>query len=337
MAQKGGHSRNRRYLCNFIITIELLPWALTDICLLCYGGGMWKTSTEKRVQVLMMLVEGLSIRAISRVAGVAFNTVTALMSKAADAAGAFHGQHTRGIRGRRHIQCDELWSFLHCKDARVRTAKAPPPHAGNVWTFTGIDTDSKLIVSYLVGQRDGPTAQAFMFDLSGRLKERPQISTDGLYAYREAVDAAFTGNVDFAQIIKSYSSDQDDRRYSPASCTSMEKIVVYGSPDLDTANTSYVERHNLTMRMSMRRLTRLTNGFSKRLEKHRASLEVYFYWYNWCRPNSAVRTKLNNQVTPAMAAGLADRPRTLEQLVELVDERAPKPRRPATYRKKISV
>ncbi len=198
-----------------------------------------------------------------------------------------------------------------------------------------MDTASKLTVSYLVGPRDSATALAFMDDLRGRIEERPQLSTDGLKAYREAVDDAFGGDVDFAQIIKSYSSDlDDDRKYSPARCTSMEKIVVYGSPDLDTANTSYVERHNLTMRMSMRRFTRLTNAFSKRLEKHCASLALYFYWYNWCRPNMAVRTKFNNQVTPAMAAGLTDRPGTLERLVELVDERAPAVQYARTYRKR---
>ena len=142
--------------------------------------------------------------------------------------------------------------------------------------------------------------------------------------------------MDFAQIIKQFGKDgsADDRKYSPARCTGMEKLVVWSSPDLDAANTSYVERQNLTMRMSVRRFTRLTNAFSKRLEKHCASLDLYFYWYNWCRPNKAVRTKWDNRVTPAMAVGLADRPCSLEGLVELINERAPKPRRPATYQKR---
>ena len=188
------------------------------------------------------------------------------------------------------------------------------------------------MVSYLVGPRNERTAMEFMDDLRGRIEERPQISTDGLRAYREAVWGAFGGDVDFAQIIKTFGKDgaADDRKYSPARCTGMEKLVVWGSPDLDAANTSHVERHNLTMRMSMRRFTRLTNAFSKKLEKHCAALSLYLYWYNWCRPHGSVRTKLDNRVTPAMA----DRPRSLEQLVELIDERAPKPRRPATYKKR---
>ena len=259
--------------------------------------GMKKLPTTKRIQVLGMLVEGMSLRAIARVASIAFNTATKLLTDAADAASEYHAEHVRGIQGHRHIQCDELWSFVHCKDAHVRTAKAAPPEAGDCWTFTAVDSDSKLIVSYLVGPRDSRTAIEFMDDLRGRIEERPQISTDGLKAYREAVWGAFGGDVDFAQIIKQFGKDgsADDRKYSPARCTGMEKLVVWGSPDLDAANTSYVERQNLTMRMSMRRFTRLTNAFSKRLEKHCAALDLYFYWYNWCRPNVAVRARYDTE------------------------------------------
>ena len=296
---------------------------------------MNKLSTEKRVHILHLLVEGMSMRSTSRVTGVSLNTVAKLLMDAADAADAYHDEHVRGIRGRRHIQCDEIWSFVHCKEAHLRTAKAAPPEAGDTWTFTTMDTDSKLIVSYLVGPRDGETAIEFMDDLRKRIEERPQISTDGLKAYREAVWEAFGGDVDFAQIIKQFEKDgeADERKYSPAKCTGMDKVVVWGSPDLDTANTSHIERQNLSMRMGMRRFTRLTNGFSKKLEKHCAMLALYYYVANHVKPHGALRTKGDNRITPAMAAGIADRPATLEALVELIDERAPKVRYARTYQK----
>ena len=289
---------------------------------------MNKLSTEKRVQILGMLVEGVSMRAISRLTKASINTVTKLLTDAADAAETYHAEHVRGIRGSRHIQCDEIWSFVY--------AKAAPPEAGDAWTFTALDTESKLIVSYLVGPRNQELALAFMDDLRTRIEERPQLSTDGLKAYREAVWDAFGGDVDFAQIIKTYGKDgdADERKYSPAKCTGMDKLVVWGSPDLDSANTSHVERHNLTMRMSMGRFTRLTNAFSKKLEKHCAALSLYFYVYNHVRPNGALRTKRDNRITPAMAAGIADRPATLEALVALIDERAPKVQYARTYRKR---
>ena len=179
---------------------------------------MNKLSTEKRVQIIGMLVEGMSMRAITRLTGASMNTVAKLLMDAADAAVAFHHEHTRGIGGRRHIQCDEIWSFIYAKEKAVPHAKAAPPVAGDVWTFTALDSDSKLIVSYLVGPRDGQTAIAFMDDVSERITERPQISTDGLKAYREAVDLAFGGEVDFAQIIKEYGKaggSDDDRKLQP--------------------------------------------------------------------------------------------------------------------------
>ena len=305
-----------------------------------YTFNMNKLPTNRRVNILSMLTEGMSMRAVARVAGVSFNTVAKLLMEAADAADAYHDERVRGITGHRHIQCDEIWSFIHCKDGHVQYAKAAPAEARDSWTWTAIDSETKLIVSYKVSShRDGEAALDFIDDLRRRVVDRIQLSTDGLKAYREAVDEAFGGDVDFAQIIKEYGkgTDHDERKYSPATCTGMEKIVVQGAPDLDTANTSYVERHNLTMRMNMRRFTRLTNGFSKKLEKHAAMLAVYFYVYNHVRPHGSVRTKRNNRITPAMAAGLTDRPATLEQLVALIDERAPKPNRPKAYRKKREV
>ena len=217
-------------------------------------------------------------------------------------------------------------------------AKAPPLEAGDCWTFTALDAASKLIVSYVVGPRDTRTAIDFMDDLRGRVRGRPQISTDGLKAYVEAVDDAFGSSADFAQIIKTYgapdSEEQRGRRYSPATCNGIDKVAVRGAPDMRKANTSHVERSNLTIRMGVRRFTRLTNAFSKRLENHCQMLCLYFYWYNWCRPHSGVRTKRNNRITPAMAAGLAECPRTLADLVALVDAAAPAPKRPTTYRRR---
>ena len=299
---------------------------------------MNKLSTEKRAQIIGMMVEGMSMRAITRLTGASLNTVAKLLTDAADAAAAYHDERVRGILGRRHIQCDEIWSFIYAKEARVKFAKAAPPEAGDTWTFTALDAASKLIVSYLIGPRDGATALEFMDDLRTRIEDRPQISTDGLKAYRDAVDEAFGGDVDFAQIIKSYGKDEraDDRKYSPASCTGMEKVVVWGSPNLDTANTSYVERQNLTMRMGMRRFTRLTNAFSKRMDKHCAMLALYYYSYNHVKPHGSVRTKGNNRITPAMAAGIATRPATYEDLVAMIDARAPKVQYAKTYQKRAA-
>ena len=276
------------------------------------------------------------MRAISRLTKASINTVTKLLTDAADAAEAYHAEHVRGIQGSRHIQCDEIWSFVYAREAHVRSVKAAPPEAGDVWTFTALDTESKLIVSYLVGPRDAESALTFMDDLRTRIEERPQISTDRLKAYREAVWEAFGGDADFAQIIKQFGKDgdADERKYSPAKCTGMEKLVVWGSPSLDTANTSHVERHNLSMRMAMRRFTRLTNAFSKKLEKHCAALALYFYHYNHLKPHGALRTKRDNRVTPAMTAGIADRPATLEALVALIDARAPKVRYAKKYKKR---
>ena len=174
------------------------------------------------------------MRAIGRVSGASLNTITKLLSDAADAAITYHASKVRGIKGFRHIQCDEIWGFVYAKQAAVPYAKSVPDHAGDTWTFTALDTDSKLILSYLVGERDGETALAFMDDLRSRLEDRPQISTDGLKAYREAVDGAFGGDVDFAQVIKSYGkhADADDRKYSPAKCTGIEKIAVWGDPNI---------------------------------------------------------------------------------------------------------
>ena len=276
--------------------------------------------------ILSMLVEGMSMRATSRVAGVSINTVAKLLADAGDACAAYHDENVRGIEGSRRIECDEIWSFVYAKQRAVPRAKAAPVAAGDAWTFTAIDADSKLILTYLVsGDRDGASALTFMDDLRDRLEDRPQISADGLSAYVGAVEGAFGGDVDFAQVIKEYGKEpgtDNERRYSPPVCTSIEKRRVEGSPDLRKANTSYVERHNLTMRMGMRRFTRLTNGFSKKVEKHVAMLSLYFVHYNFCRVHKTLRT------SPAMAAGVSDTLRDVDWIVELIDARAPEPQKP---------
>ena len=189
-----------------------------------------------------------------------------------------------------------------------------------MWTWTGIDSDSKLIVSWLVGGRDSSYALEFMDDLRSRLAHRVQLSTDGHKPYLEAVEGAFGGNVDYAQLVKLYGQPEDERRYSPVQCIGVTKTAIVGNPDMETASTSYVERQNLTMRMSMRRFTRLTNAFSKKLANHCHALALYFAWYNFCRPHKTLSTSY--PTTPAMAAGLADYPRGLEWIVGLMDERS---------------
>ena len=287
---------------------------------------MNRLSTERRAQILGMLVEGMSMRAVSRLTGASINTVSKLLADAGNACAEYHAANVRWIEGYRRIECDEIWSFVYAKERNVPRAKAAPRDAGDAWTWTAIDAESKLIVSYLLSsKRDGMAAVEFMDDLRSRLEDRSQISTDGLSAYVEAVEGAFGGDVDFAQVIKEYGKEpgtDNERRYSPAVCTNVEKRRVEGNPDMRTANTSYVERHNLSMRMGMRRFTRLTNAFSKRTEKLVAALHLYFLHYNFCRVHKTLR------VTPAMEAGIDDTVRDLEWIVGLIDANAPAPAKP---------
>ena len=276
--------------------------------------------------ILGMLVEGMSMRSIERLTGASINTVKKLLSDAGEACAAHHHDNVRGIEGHRTIECDEIWAFVYAKQRNVPRAKAAPKDAGDVWTWTAIDADSKLIVSYLVAtDREGDTALTVMDDLRLRLEDRPQINTDGLKGYIEAVEGAFGGDVDFAQVIKQYGKEpgtDDERGYSPAVCTKVEKRAIEGNPDMAKVNTSYVERQNLSMRMGMRRFTRLTNAFSKRIEQHAAMVALYALHYNFCRVHGTLK------VTPAMEAGLCDTVRDLEWIVGLVDANAPKPSKP---------
>jgi IS1 family transposase len=289
---------------------------------------MNKLSHAKRVQILAMLCEGSSMRSISRVADVSINTVTKLLVDAGNAALAIHDETVRNVASKR-IQCDEIWSFCHAKQKNVPTAEAAPEGAGDVWTWTAIDADSKLIVSYLVGDRSGDSAMYLMDDLRARLANRVQLTTDGHKAYLETVEGAFGADVDYAQLIKLYGPTVTaPGRYSPAECIGAKKLRVEGNPDIDHVSTSYLERQNLTMRMSMRRFTRLTNGFSKKLENHVHALALYFVHYNFCRIHKTLR------MSPAMAAGVTERLWSLDDVIARIDADAPKPGKRGPYKKR---
>lgn len=295
---------------------------------------MNRLSTPKRAAVLSMLVEGSSMASVSRVLNVNYNTVMKLLVDAGEACAAYHDKAVRNVRVTR-VQCDEIWSFCYAKDKNVPRAKRAPVGAGDVWTWTAIDSATKLIVSYTVGDRSGMTAIDLMDDLRARTANRFQLTTDGHKAYFEAVEGAFGGDVDYAQLIKLYGGatggEGHERKYSPAECIGTKKEVVAGFPDPRHISTSYVERHNLTMRMSMRRFTRLTNAFSRKLENHIHMLSLYFVYYNFCRIHRSLK------VTPAMEAKLDTTVRDMEWIVGLVDARAPAPRRPKTYRRRAAV
>lgn len=293
---------------------------------------MNKLPLAKRVQILSLLCEGSSMRSISRVCDVSINTVSKLLAEAGEACGAYHWEAVREVKAKR-VQCDEIWSFVGAKQKNVAAAKGEPE--GDVWTWTAIDADSKLIISYMVGDRSGDTANFFIDDLRQRVDGRMQLTTDGHKAYLEAVAGAFPeGGVDYAMLVKLYGEPKgklDERRYSPAECTGTKKRRIVGSPDKAHVSTSYVERQNLTMRMSMRRFTRLTNGFSKKVDAHINALSLYFVFYNWVRIHKTLR------MSPAMAAGIADRLWSMEDVVALIDARAPEAKKRGPYKKRIVV
>jgi len=289
--------------------------------------GMNKLPIAKRVQILSMLCEGSSMRSISRVADVSINTVSGLLVDAGKACAEHHDRAVRNVTSK-HIQADEIWSFCYAKQKNVATSKAAPEEAGDVWTWTALDADSKLIVSYMVGGRDAGYANEFMQDVAGRLANRVQLTTDGLKAYLEAIDGAFGADIDFAQLIKLFGDVPGPAgRYSPAECTGIKKTMVEGKPDAKHIRTSYVERQNLTMRMSMRRFTRLTNAFSKKIDNHMHMVALYTTWHNFVRMHKTLKC------SPAMAAGVSKMLWSMEDVVALIDARAAKPNRPAVYKK----
>lgn len=288
---------------------------------------MNKLDNAKRCQILSMLCEGSSMRSVSRIADVSINTVAKLLADAGAACEAFHNETVQNVPSKR-VQCDEIWSFCYAKQKNVATAKAAPQEAGDLWTWTALDADSKLIVSYLVGSRDAGYAHEFMQDVADRLANRVQLTTDGHKAYLEAVEGAFGAGVDYAMLVKMYGETTTaPGRYSPAECTGINKTRIEGKPDPKHVSTSYVERQNLTMRMSMRRFTRLTDGFSKKVESHADMVALYTVWYNFVRMHKTLRC------SPAMASGLSATLWSMEDVVKLIEARATKPMRPATYRK----
>lgn len=274
---------------------------------------MNRLKTDKRKAVIAALVDGCSINAIVRMTGVSKVTILKLLRDLGCACAEFHNDHVRGLKPR-SVQCDEVWSFNFCKQKNVAKTKLRDISYGDVWTWTALDPESKLMISYLVGTRSAGDAFAFMDDLSGRVINIGTLTTDGYHAYPEAVRAAFGNEVDYAQLIKHYDGPEgSENRYSPGTCTGCEKRSVIGFPEADKISTSHVERSNLTVRMSMRRFTRLTNGHSKKIENHGHAFSLFVVHYNFCRKHSSLKGQ-----TPAMAAGLADHVWSLEELVGLV-------------------
>lgn len=284
----------------------------------------------KRVQILNLLCEGASMRSISRVVGVSINTVTKLLEDAGETCLDLHDQLVTHVQAK-NVQCDEIWSFCYAKARNVPNAKAAPDGAGDVWTWTALDSDSKLIISYLASGRTQGAAVAFMEDVARRITGRPQLTTDGHNAYPNAVRVAFGKNVDFAQLVKTYAAEPGnsaERRYSPPVCTGAHKIPVSGNPDPEKISTSHVERANLTMRMGMRRFTRLTNAHSKKYANHLYALALFFMHYNFVRQHKAHR------MSPAMAAGLTDRLWSMEDIAERIDMRVNQPKSRGPYKKR---
>lgn len=289
---------------------------------------MNKLPLETRVRILNMLVEGSSMRSISRVCDVSINTVTKLLVDAGAACEAFHDKTVRNLKTER-VQCDEIWSFCYAKERTAPAQMKAEGKAGDVWTWTALDSDSKLIVTWFAAGRDAGAARSFMEDLQDRLSNRVQLSTDGHTSYIEAVRRTFGQAIDYGQIVKKYGSAPDkgpQRRYSPAQCIGAEKHVITGEPDQKHISTSHVERSNLTMRMSMRRFTRLTNAFSKKFDNHLNALALYFVHYNFCRQHKTLRT------SPAQAAGVTDELLSMEDIANMIDVANPTKKR-GPYRK----
>lgn len=271
------------------------------------------------------------MRSISRVCDVSINTVSKLLVDAGKFCADLHDREVRNVKAHK-VQCDEIWSFTAAKQKNVPNMKKAVDGAGDTWTWTALDSDSKLIISWLVGGRDGEYALAFMDDVKDRLANRVQLTTDGHKAYLEAVEETFGADVDYAQLVKIYGEPEGkkvsaERRYSPAVCTGAKKTKIEGNPDPAYVSTSHVERANLTMRMANRRVTRLTNAFSKKFESHVHMVAIYTVWYNFIKMHKTLR------MTPAMAAGVTDKFWSTDDLVAMMDEAAPKPGPRGPYKK----
>jgi IS1 family transposase len=279
-----------------------------------YRPAMNKLDRKTRAQILHLLCEGQSIRAVTRLTGCSKNTVAKLLVEAGHACAAYQDKTLRNLTCKR-VQMDEIWSFVYAKAANVKGAKAAPETAGDVWTWTAIDADTKLIVSWLLADRTLDSAMAFTHDLESRLANRVQLTSDGHAPYLQAVDTAFAGEVDYAMLIKHYGSPpQAETRYSPAVCIGADKKPISGNPNKKHISTSYVERSNLTMRMHMRRFTRLTNAFSKKVENHAAAIALHTMYYNFVRIHQTLK------VTPAMAAGVSKKLWEVIDIVEMLEQ-----------------
>jgi IS1 family transposase len=287
---------------------------------------MNKLPTYKKTQIISLLVEGNSLRATTRITGISRTTILKLLVEVGQACQQFHNEKVVALKSER-VQCDEIWSFVGCKE---KTKLSGGVGDGDIWTWTALDADSKLIISWLVGSRDADAACSFMYDVKDRLTNRVQLTTDGHKAYLVAVERAFEYDVDYAMLIKMYGNSegesQTERKYSPNECTGCKKTRVMGDPRKKFISTSYVERCNLTMRMHMRRFTRLTNAFSKKVENHCYAIALHFVYYNFCKIHQSL------SVTPAMQAGLTKKPMTIEDIANLVTIEAPKSR--GTYKKR---
>jgi IS1 family transposase len=283
---------------------------------------------DTRAKLLHMLVEGNSLRATSLMADVAYNSMLKLVSDAGKACADYQDRVLRNLPCK-HIQVDEIWAFCYAKQKHVETAKRPVESAGDIWTWTAICADCKLVPSWLVGARDAEYASAFMHDLKQRLRDRVQLTTDGHRVYLKGVESAFGAEVDYAMLIKLYGTPPEaETRYSPVECIGVQTQRIQGNPEWEHISTSYVERQNLTMRMAMRRFTRLTNGFSKKAENHAYAVALHYMYYNFGRIHKTLR------VTPAMEAGVTNHIWTTEEIAALMDANyTPKPRGP--YKKKV--
>ncbi len=274
--------------------------------------NMNRLTIEQQTRVVAALVEGNSIRSTARMTGVARNTITTLLLDLAEACAGYHDRYVRNLKVRR-LQCDEIWNFVGSK-AKNTTPEKKAEGWGDTWTWTAIDADTKLCISYLVGGRDAGWATEFMQDCANRIANRVQITTDGHRAYLEAVENAFGADIDYAQLQKIYGAAiENETRYSPARCIGCDMKVVSGNPDPKHVSTSFVERQNLSMRMSIRRFTRLTNAFSKKVENHAAAVALWFMYYNFCRVHQTLR------VTPAMEAGISNHIWNIDELVGLLN------------------
>jgi IS1 family transposase len=276
--------------------------------------GMNKLSRDDRARILHLLCEGNAIRAVTRLTGTSKRAVSRLLVDAGQAASWYQDRVFRNLTSKK-ILIHELWAFVHCEQMNVAAAKKAPPYAGDVWTWTAIDADTKLIPSWFVGSRDSDAAIIFMDDLASRLSNRVQLTSDGHKAYLEAVEGAFGDEIDYAMLVKMYgpTSDSARRRYSPAECIGAKKMRIEGHPDIDHVSSSYAERSNLTVRMHARRFTRLTNGFSKKVENHAHSVALFAMYYSFARVHKTLR------ITPAMAANVSKRLWKMSDIVDVLE------------------